>query len=645
MPNWPTSTNSPTAADWPSGEQWPATAEVSESGIFQDGKSDYQTAPDGTSFNLSVYTVDFWWQLYNFGTIGGGGGSTGYPIVSKGTGFNETVFWTGIDSSLRLRSGFEDGAGVDQPATGVRVHERGVWYHGAASYDGTNWRLWSMGALDKTQARTGPPCTSSAIMAIATGRRSTGAATGRFHGNIRNVRIWDRALDQSEIQTSAVTRTSMAGTANLVGEWLLNDGEGETAAGYPFDLACVGNANWVESDCPFQLDTPGTVTITGPADLSSHSGSVSVAYSISDVDSNAQDIEVWYRIQESELPFTVLAQPDPQYLSEAWNAALLAQSTDMVDNWVSRRTVIMVNEGDCVNTANATQFDAFVANCADVLGTTHPHVFTVGNHDQSPNGDPTGTTLWNQYFGEDYWADKPWYSGRYEGHDVAFGGPNYDNYWVTVTIGSLTLSVITLEYEAETVPDPDVIEWAAGVIEANPTHLFIIVSHYLTDDEWPGAFTTQGQLIYDAIQSFPNVLCMLNGHLTEGQRVDSNEIPGFGVKHLYTLMSDYQNQQGGANRDKYRIMEFRQRDGICNVRTYSPGQATYEQDSDSEFSFPVDFLDEPWQLHGVISGVAAGGTGNYVVTGVPPGSHVEVFFKSRNGNVTRESERRGFNIT
>ena len=85
-----------------------------------------------------------------------------------------------------------------------------------------------------------------------------------------------------------------------------------------------------------------------------------------------------------------------------------------------------------------------------------------GNHDQSPNGDPFGTTdSFNNWFGSDRFASRDYYGGHY-GHDN-------DDHWGTFTVGALDFLVLDLEYD-QSGEDDGVLAWADGVISDHPDH-------------------------------------------------------------------------------------------------------------------------------------------------------------------------------
>ncbi len=101
-----------------------------------------------------------------------------------------------------------------------------MWYHAAASYDGTTWRLYLNGVLE-AQTNVGsftPRSDSIQHAALASALDSTGVAAGFFNGTIDEARIWDVVRTGTEIAGSMGAEVSSA--AGLIGRWGLNEGFG-----------------------------------------------------------------------------------------------------------------------------------------------------------------------------------------------------------------------------------------------------------------------------------------------------------------------------------------------------------------------------------------------------------------------------------
>ena len=78
--------------------------------------------------------------------------------------------------------------------------QNNVWYHAAATYDGTKWQLFLNGVLERELTVSRPPRADSIQhAAIGSALNSTGAASGFFDGAIDEVRIWSVARTAQQI--------------------------------------------------------------------------------------------------------------------------------------------------------------------------------------------------------------------------------------------------------------------------------------------------------------------------------------------------------------------------------------------------------------------------------------------------------------
>lgn len=239
-----------------------------------DGTDDYVTMGAAPTLNTSTFTIECWFKRTGTGianTTGTNGIPSLVPLVAKygpegdGTGpadYNingNYVF--GIDTSTNTLAGdFEELTGPNHPATSpvgagnANVIANGSWYHAAATYDGTSWRIYLNGSLIHTEAENATPIGIS-IQHFSLGTMSSSLGTtryGRFQGVLDEVRVWNYA--RSGAQISGAMNSQITSDTGLIGRWGLNDGSPSTTAADSSGNANAGTLTngpvWVNSGLP-----------------------------------------------------------------------------------------------------------------------------------------------------------------------------------------------------------------------------------------------------------------------------------------------------------------------------------------------------------------------------------------------------------
>ena len=632
---------------------WAATAcaTTPAEGAFAldfNGSDAYVTFGPAPALGLASWTVETWFRRDGAGvgtTTGTNGIASAIPLVAKGRNETEasTVdmnWFLGIDAANGvLVADFEEGSagvspGRNHPVSGITTIQSGVWYHAAATYDGATWRLYLNGNLE-TELSVGQPAQSSSIQhaAIGSALNSTGVAAGFLNGVVDEVRVWNQARTLSQIRTTINQQISTS-QPGLVARYGLNEGSGtlvNAGAGTVVNGTITGVSwSWTGGG-PFDLvinDPPALPLLDAPPDLATGvSTSPVLETSVTDPEGDAMTVEFWGRPAPVAAPpnFTLIALPDTQYYTGALNggtpAIFTAQTQWIVDNRAARNIVYVGQLGDCTehgdNGGNPIEWQRADASLSllenpmtTALADGIPYGVAVGNHDQSPSGNPTGTTtFYNQYFGSARFAGRDYYGGHY--------GTNNDNHFDLFSASGMDFIVITLEFDQGA--NPAVLDWADSLLAAYPTRRGILTSHYFMNHGFQASFGTQGQLTYNALRARPNLFLMLSGHVsTEGQRTDV-----FAGNTVYTMLSDYQGRTNGGN-GWLRILEFVPASDEIRVKTYSPTLNQFENDADSEFtlSYPMH-SGNGFKLLGSVSGVASGTSAQHVWANLAPGAAYE----------------------
>ena len=218
---------------------------------------------------LSTFTIETWFIRQGAGvptSTGTGGIASFLPLVTRGAGAgagttDDANWLLGIDTASDvLAADFQEGAGgaapgANHPVTGTTPIVNDVWYHAAATYDGTTWRLYLNGVLE-AELVVGQPARADGVLPAALGTALAADATphGYFDGTLDEVRVWDVARTSSQIR--ATLNAEVPSVPTLVARWALDDGAGTTAidAVAPEQDGSITNASfaWVAS-APFDV--------------------------------------------------------------------------------------------------------------------------------------------------------------------------------------------------------------------------------------------------------------------------------------------------------------------------------------------------------------------------------------------------------
>jgi hypothetical protein len=580
------------------------------SALHFDGVNDHVTMGEASSLGLAELTVECWFRWDGPGDAtasSGSGGVSFYPLVAKGRGENDgstvDMNWgLGVHGdSGTLAADFEDMAdGSNHPVLGHTDVRDGAWHHAAVTYDGNVWALYLDGVLDGEDDTAGatPRHDSIQHMGVATAMNSGGTPSGYFRGAIDEVRVWSRARSQDEIQDT-INQALTTGT-ELVARWGFDEGDGATAGDSVggVDGSVVG-ASWT-AQAPFDInlppDEPGLVH---PDDDAEGLGRpVQLTIETDDAEGEPLQVRFYGREAPTDLEdFTLVVLPDTQYYCagryEGEPAMFYAQTGWIVEQRQALNIAWVAHVGDLVDSADDDPDQWPVADEAMSLledpATTGladgiPYGIAPGNHDQSPNGDPDGTTeYFNAYFGADRFEGRAYYGGHH--------GENNDDHWGAFEASGHAFLVIDLEFD-QGGEDQGVLAWADQLIADHPDHRVIINAHHLLEDN--GELSDQGLVVYGALGHHDNLLLMLSGHLTaEAWRSD----PAGTTGTVYTVMADYQFDGGGGN-GWLRIMTFSPADALIRISTHSPWLDEWATGSDSEFELSWTPDDAGWELVG-----------------------------------------------
>ena len=620
------------------------------SSLAFNGTEDYITfgAAPGLNTLSGTFTVEAWIKIEGTGisTSTGTGGIFGIPIVAKGRSESDVSgrnvnYFLGISSSNILVADFEESGGANHPATGTNAIPLNTWTHVAATYGAGTWNLYINGVLDKTESEgtAVPEINSTQHASVGTAITSNSASpaaepAGFFNGKIDEVRIWDVA--RSAPQISSNYNLELTSGTGLLGRWGLNENcnssaNNSVAGGVNGTIRATNISTHPTNGAPYWVSSgfnnlvPNQPTNPAPANNGvSATTSPNICATVSDPNGGNLRVRFYGRKKPAggSGKFTVIVLPDTQYYTEepqgnhyGANAAMLnAQTAWIVANRVSKNIAFVCQLGDCVQngddppgTNNSIEWDRFVTGIAPMenpvttgLPQGIPFGITVGNHDQSGNGNPSGTTTYyNQFFGSAHFAGRTYYGGHY--------GSNSDNHYELFSASGIDFLVISMEYDqtAGFSSPGGVLDWAEGLVQTYSNRKVIVMTHYgINEDQ---SFGTQGSAIYTRLKAYSNFMIYVCGHVHTNDGEARNSITYNGTT-VHMLLSDYQERAGGGN-GLLRIYEFDPQLNTVSAKTFSPYLNTFETDADSEFGLSVNL--GAYTLIGEV-GNAVSGTSNCV---------------------------------
>jgi Concanavalin A-like lectin/glucanases superfamily/Bacterial Ig domain len=181
------------------GPTWSPSGKFGAAILF-DGTNDLVNINSSTSLNLTNgMTIEAWVNPSNL---------TGYKtVISKENGASNLAYAlsannsTSGSSNQRPDSRIRIGSNT-RTVTGTNKLALNTWTHLASTYDGTTIRLYVNGVQVSSLATTGNITTTSDLLRIG---GSPALGTQYFAGLIDEVRIYNRALTQAQIQTDMNT--------------------------------------------------------------------------------------------------------------------------------------------------------------------------------------------------------------------------------------------------------------------------------------------------------------------------------------------------------------------------------------------------------------------------------------------------------
>jgi hypothetical protein len=109
-----------------------------------------------------------------------------------------------MTSAERIKAGFETSSGADQFVTSPLTYNDGQWHYAVVTNDGSNVILYIDGqpVASKSTAGTSPESTGTKPVRVGANSRVTPPTANFFTGEVDEVRIWNTALNPTEVSNA-----------------------------------------------------------------------------------------------------------------------------------------------------------------------------------------------------------------------------------------------------------------------------------------------------------------------------------------------------------------------------------------------------------------------------------------------------------
>jgi len=229
----------------------PTLTPVPGSGLSFDGRDDYVIVADDPSLDLqNSFTIAAWIYLEDYTewasivTKGDKPNTNNYAIQQSGP--FDPIYKTEFG---KLR--FSGCVGLTAPLPESQtLLSLGKWNFVAVTFDGLHINFYWNGRLDGSYEVQGPLCTNDQPLYIGV---DFPLATEYWHGAIDELRMWNSALSESELNDAMNGGTPLE-TA-LVGYWAFDEGSGNIARDrsvHGNDGILVGDPVWLHPGAPIQ---------------------------------------------------------------------------------------------------------------------------------------------------------------------------------------------------------------------------------------------------------------------------------------------------------------------------------------------------------------------------------------------------------
>ncbi|MGL1936385.1 MAG: carbohydrate-binding protein [Fibrobacterales bacterium] len=265
--------------------------------------------------------------------------------------------------------------------------------------------------------------------------------------------------------------------------------------------------------------------------------------------------------------WTLVVIPDTQHYSQNRASAPISHMIEAFDWLIAMKDQLNIKFvqglGDITETWNNRGEWNATSEAWNKLYGEIPFIVNQGNHD-----DPG---MLNEYYPISSFSHEEWWGGDYNG--------TLNTYQLFTFYGEKYLFINIQSYDQFlNVTDKGPLHWANDIISQHPNRKVIIATHDTTERDW---------VVTNVIEQHDNIVLTNAGHSCGREANWTTTGPGGAVSYNY--MTDYQCDANEVMLLRYYI--FKPLEDKVDFYTYSPIADSYEDDENSQGSFPLIQID------------------------------------------------------
>jgi hypothetical protein len=210
---------------------------IAATGLNFDGTNDYISIPHNTTLNPASLTVQAWVKTAT--NDGGDRGIVNKYFSSSSNGWNMYLL------NGKLNAWYFGASGNIFNLVSSQTISDNAWHQVTFTVDNSGGKVFVDGVLGGSQVWSGTASATTTTQNVSIGLYpAVSQTTSFFNGSIDEVRIWNRALAQSEIQNNMSCEMTATGQTGLLALYHLNQGYiGESNSLVTAATDASGNSN------------------------------------------------------------------------------------------------------------------------------------------------------------------------------------------------------------------------------------------------------------------------------------------------------------------------------------------------------------------------------------------------------------------